>query len=136
MFVRSVCALFLILFLSGCMTTYKEPAGTIIAPAQVEIRSAVGTNQSFARLKRCQKPEKEPWFFYWERDLEGCVLLTKAEQDEWEKASSPGALPQVVAATAVGTGLAMSGGTTAAAGATVNATQTAVQTVTGGKHRR
>ena len=119
--------------LFGCMTTHKEPGGTVLVPAQVEVRSPVGTNQSGFRLQRCPKPAKEPWLFYTigDFDLEKCVKLTLAEQNEWIPGSSPGAGGQIATAAAVGTGLALSGGTTAVAGGAATATS---KVITKGRH--
>lgn len=131
----AVIALFL---LAGCVTPHKEVSGKYIKPAQTEIRSSFGTNQSFARLERCDGPEKEPWLFYREKDFKSCVLLTKAEQDEWMHGYSRGAGPEIVGAAIIGasTGgaIAAAGGATATASAGASATNTAIQTV--GKHGR
>ena len=125
-----------VFILTGCVTPVKEESGKFIKTVQAEIRSGFGTNQSFARLQRCDGPEKEPWFFYLDKDLTGCKFLTKADQDEWEHASSRGAGPEIVGGLLVGAGagagLAASRGASAAAGAST----TAVQTVTGGHHHR
>ena len=131
----------LVLSLTGCITPHQEISGKWIKPAKTEERSAFGTNQGFARLQRCDGPEhKKPWYrFYTESDFDKCVYLTKAEQDEWEHASSRGAGPEIVGGLLVGVGagagLAASGGN-AAASAGASATNTAIQTVTGGKHHR
>lgn len=122
---------FALLILSGCMTTHKEPGGTLIVPVQVEVRSPLGTNQSGFRLQRCDKPAKEPWFFYTAGDFTKCTLLTKADQDEWIPGSSPGAGGQIATAAAVGTGLALSGGTTVAAGGAASA---ASKVIVKGRH--
>lgn len=126
----------LVLGITGCISIHKEPSGKVIAPAQVEIRSSFGTNQSFARLKRCDGPVKEPMLFYRDADLLNCVLLSKSEQDEWEHASSRGAGPEIVGGLFVGAGagagLAASRGTSAVAGVSTSA----VQSVTVGKHHR
>ena len=45
--------------LMGCLSPYKEMGGTYIKTSQSEVRSAFGTNQSFARLERCDGPEKK-----------------------------------------------------------------------------
>ncbi len=123
----------LVLGLTGCMTTHKEKGGTVIVPVQVEVRSPVGTNQSGLRLQRCQKPAKEPVLFYTSGDFdpEKCTLLTKAEQDEWVTASSAGAGGEFAKAAAIGTGLALSGGTTAVAGGTA---QAASHVIVKGRH--
>lgn len=131
----------LVLSLTGCITPHQEISGKWIKPAKTEERSAFGTNQGFARLQRCDGPEhKKPWYrFYTESDFDKCVYLTKAEQDEWEHASSRGAGPEIVGwllvGVGAGAGLAASGGN-AAASAGASATNTAIQTVTGGKHHR
>lgn len=134
---RSVMILVLVLVVTGCVTPFKEPSGRYIKTAQTEMRSMFGTNQSFARLERCEGPQG--WtLFYTEGDFQNCVLLTKADQDEWLHAYSRGSGPEIVGAVimggAIGAGAAVSG-VNAAAGATANATNTAIQTV-GGKHRR
>lgn len=122
--------------LVGCVTPYKEPSGKYIKTAQTEMRSMFGTNQSFARLERCNGPEGWTLFFT-EGDFKNCVLLTKVEQDEWMHAYSRGSGPEIVGAAimggAIGAGAAVSG-VNAAAGASASATNTAIQTV--GKHGR
>ena len=138
MFVKSVYALFLILFLSGCVTPYKEPSGKFVKVVPAEDRSSFGTNLSFGRLARCEGPDKKV-MFYTDGDFSNCVLLTKAEQDEWMFGYSRGAGPEIVGAAIIGgpigAGAALSGGS-AAASASARASNTAIQTVTGGKHRR
>lgn len=124
---------FMVLVLAGCITPYKEPSGRYVKPAQSEVRSAFGTNQSFSRLERCDGPAKKVWF-YLEGDFSNCVMMTKAEQDEWMHGYSRGAGPEIVGAAimggSVGAGAALSGGANAAAGATANASNVAIQTVT------
>lgn len=118
--------------LAGCITPYREPSGRYIRPVQGEIRSAFGTNQSFARLERCDGPTKKPWYFV-EKDFTNCVMLTAAEQSEWVHGYSRGAGPEIVGAAiiggSVGAGAALSGGANASAGAAASATNIAVQTV-------
>lgn len=128
----------LAVLVAGCVTPYKEPSGKYIKTGQTEMRSMFGTNQSFARLERCEGPQG--WtLFMTEGDFTNCVLLTKAEQDEWLHAYSRGSGPEIVGAVimggAIGAGAAVSG-VNAAAGATANASNTAIQSVTTGKHRR
>ena len=116
----------------GCITPHKEVSGKYIKPAQVEIRSSFGTNQSFARLERCDGPIA---FVVWysEKDFKNCVLLTRAEQEEWEHASSRGAGPEIVSAVimggSIGAGAAVSGGAKATAGATASASNAVTQSV-------
>ena len=135
---RTIAIGILAMGLVGCISTQKETSGKVIVPIQVEKRSMFGTNQSFARLQRCDAPEKK---VLWESesDFKNCVLLTKSEQDEWEHASSRGAGPEIVGAAivggSIGAGAALGGGN-AAASAGASATNTAIQTVTGGKHGR
>lgn len=122
--------------LFGCVTPHKEPSGKFIKPAQSEIRSAFGTNQSFARLERCDGPQKSV-LFYTQGDFNNCVMLTKAEQDEWQHGYSRGAGPEIVGAAivggSVGAGAALGGGN-AAASASASAANTAIQTVNPVKH--
>lgn len=136
---RSLSVVFLCLVLAGCVTPYKEPSGRYIKTSQSEVRSAFGTNQSFARLERCDGPAKKVWF-YLEGDFSNCVMLTKAEQDEWQHGYSRGAGPEIVGAAivggSVGAGAALSGGAHASAGAAASATNIATQAVTVGKHKR
>ncbi|MDH4235614.1 MAG: hypothetical protein OEV17_00070 [Nitrospira sp.] len=124
--------------LAGCVTPYKETSGKFIKTSQTEVRSLFGTNQSFARLERCAGPEKKV-LWYSDGDFTNCVMLTAAEQNEWEHGYSRGAGPEIAGAAimggSIGVGAAVSGGS-AAASAGVSATNTAIQTVTGGKHRR
>lgn len=129
--------LILIALVSGCISPYKEVGGKYIKTSQSEVRSAFGTNQSFARLERCEGPDKKVWF-YLEGDFKNCVMLTRAEQDEWQHGYSRGAGPEIVGAAivggSIGAGAALGGGN-AAASAGATATNTAIQTVTG-HHRR
>lgn len=126
----------IVLLVTGCVTPYKEPSGKYIKTAQSEVRSMFGTNQSFARLERCDGPATTV-LFYTEGDFSNCVLLTAADQAEWQHAYSRGSGPEIIGATimgaSIGAGAAVSG-VNAAAGASANATNTAIQTV--GKHRR
>lgn len=129
----------MLIALTACVTPYKEPSGKFIKTAQSEMRSMFGTNQSFARLERCDGPEKSV-LFYTQGDFSNCVLLTKPEQDEWQHAYSRGSGPEIVGAAimggSIGAGAAVSG-VNASAGASASATNTAIQTVTGGRpHRR
>jgi hypothetical protein len=129
---------FAFLLLVGCVTPYKEQSGKFIKTSQAEVRSLFGTNQSFARLERCEGPEKKV-LWYSDSDFTKCVMLTAAEQNEWEHGYSRGAGPELAGAAimggSIGIGAALSGGT-AAASAGASATNIAVQTVTTGKHRR
>ena len=129
--------LILAALVGGCISPYKEVGGKYIKTSQSEVRSAFGTNQSFARLERCEGPDKKVWF-YLEGDFKNCVMLTRAEQDEWQHGYSRGAGPEIVGAAivggSIGAGAALGGGN-AAASAGATATNTAIQTVTG-HHRR
>jgi hypothetical protein len=135
---RSLVIALMAVSLSACVTPYREPSGKFIKTSQTEVRSLFGTNQSFARLERCEGPEKKAWF-YTDGDFQNCVMLTKAEQVEWEHGYSRGAGPELAGAAimggSIGIGAALSGGS-AAASAGASATNTAIQTVTVGKHRR
>lgn len=135
---RGIALIVCVLSLSACVTPYKEPSGKYIKTSQAEVRSLFGTNQSFARLERCEGPEKKV-LWYSDSDFTKCVMLTAAEQNEWEHGYSRGAGPEIAGAAimggSIGIGAALSGGT-AAASAGASATNTAIQTVTGGKHRR
>ncbi len=126
--------------LLGCVTPYREPSGKYLKTAQTEIRSAFGTNQSFGRMERCDGPVNGAWFYYTNKDFKNCVLLTKAEQDEWLHAASRGSGPEIVGAVimggSIGAGAALSGGAQATAGATAAASNLSVQSVNVGKHRR
>lgn len=93
--------LFLLL---GCITAHKELNGKYTKVAQVENRSLFGTNQGFARLERCDGPEKKVLWFS-ESDFTNCVYLTKADQNEYEHASSRGAGPEIVSALVITSGL-------------------------------
>lgn len=126
------------LSLSACVTPYKEPSGKFVKVVPAEDRSSFGTNLTFGRLARCEGPDKKV-MFYTEGDFTNCVLLTKAEQDDWMFGYSRGAGPEIAGAAivgaSVGVGAAMSGGANAAAGASASASNTAIQTVTGRHHR-
>lgn len=139
MLMKQITIVFMMIVLAGCVTPYKEPSGRYIKTSQSEIRSAFGTNQSFARLERCDGPTKKVWF-YVEGDFSNCVMLTKAEQDEWQHGYSRGAGPEIVGAAivggSVGAGAALGGGAHASAGAAASASNTAIQSVTVGKHKR
>ena len=119
--------------LMGCLSPYKEMGGTYIKTSQSEVRSAFGTNQSFARLERCDGPEKKV-MWYTEGDFTNCRLLTKAEQDEWLHGYSRGAGPEIVGAAmvgaSIGTGAALSGGAQATASGSASAINIANQAVT------
>ena len=134
---RRIIISLLVLSLAGCITPFKEPSGKFIKTSQAEVRSLFGTNQSFARLERCEGPEKKV-LWYSDSDFTKCVMLTAAEQNEWEHGYSRGAGPELAGAAimggSIGIGAALSGGS-AAASAGASATNIAVQTVTG-KHRR
>ena len=129
---------FALLLIAGCVTPYKEPSGKFIKTSQTEVRSLFGTNQSFARLERCDAPVKKV-LWYSESDFKNCVMLTAADQNEWQYGYSRGAGPEIVGAAivggSVGVGAALSGGG-AAASAGASATNTAIQTVTTGRHHR
>lgn len=138
---KSVVLIMCVLMLTACITPHQELNGQWTKPAKVEERSAMGTNHGFARLERCDGPEKKKaWYqFYYESDFEKCVYLTKAEQDEWEGDQSRGAGPEIIQGVVIGGTVGVIAATNrakAAAGATATATNTAVQSVTTGKHRR
>jgi len=118
--------------LSGCITPHKEVNGQYTKPAKTEERSVFGTNHGFARLERCDV-EKEPWFFWFERDFKNCRLLTAAEQAEWEGDQSRGAGPEIVGAAivggSIGAGVAASGGAKATATGSATAVNIANQAV-------
>src|SRR5690349_20386605 len=76
-------ALVCLALLSGCITAKKELNGRYTKVAQVENRSLFGTNQGFARLERCDGPEKKVLWFS-ESDFTNCVYLTHADQNEYE----------------------------------------------------
>lgn len=125
-----------VIVLAGCITPYQEPSGKFIKVAATEERSSFGTNFIFGRLQRCDGPEKKV-LWYAHSDFTNCVMLTKAEQDEWEHGYSRGAGPEIVGAAivggSVGAGAALGGGANAVAGASASATNIAVQTVGKGK---
>lgn len=135
---RSAMIVVMALALTACVTPYKEPSGRFIKTAQSEMRSMFGTNQSFARLERCDGPQGYV-LFYTESDFTNCVMLTRDELHDWMHAYSRGSGPEIVGAAimggAIGAGAAVSS-VNAAAGATANASNTAIQSVTTGKHRR
>lgn len=135
---RHIMMLVLAVMATGCVTPYKEPSGKFIKTSQTEVRSLFGTNQSFARLERCVGPEKKV-LWYSDGDFTNCVMLTAAEQNEWEHGYSRGAGPEIVGAAivggSIGAGAALSGGS-AAASASARASNTAIQTITGGRHHR
>lgn len=131
---RSIAVLFMIGLLAGCITPYKEMSGRYIKPVSSEDRSPFGGNLTFGRLERCDGPQKTVWW-YSASDFKNCVLLTKAEQDEWVYGVTRGSGPEIVGAAivggSVGAGAAVSGSNAAA-----NVATTSVQRVTVGKHRR
>ena len=118
----------MVLGLSGCITPHQELNGKWTKLAKVEERSALGTNQGFSRLERCDGPaEKKPWYkFYFENDFTNCIYLTKADQSEYEHASSRGAGPEIIGAailgSSIGAGAAVSAGANAAATTTTSVT--------------
>jgi len=117
---------------TGCVSPYKETSGKYIKTAQSEVRSAFGTNQSFARLERCDGPAKQV-LWYADSDFKNCSLLSKAEQDEWLHGYSRGAGPEIVGAAivggSIGAGAALSGGAQATASGSATAVNIANQTV-------
>lgn len=117
-------ALFIIglILLSGCVTPYKEVSGKYIKAVQAEVRSPFGTNQAFSRLERCDGPQLVV-AFYLEGDFTNCVLLTKAEQDEWVTGWSQGQGGQVVSGLVNAAAL---GGVAAAAGSSASTTSSTV----------
>ena len=135
---REFVVLLIVMVISGCMTPYKQPNGTYIKTSQTEIRSLFGTNQSFARLEKCDGPAKKV-LWYSDSDFKNCVMLTPAEQSEWLYGYSRGSGPELAGAAimggSIGIGAALSG-VNASAGASASAANTAIQSVTTGKHRR
>lgn len=130
--------LFLVFGLMGCVTPYKESNGTYIKTAQSEIRSAFGTNQSFARLERCDGPANKV-LFYTEGDFTNCEPLKWEEAVAWQHGYSRGAGPEIVGAAivggSVGAGAALGGGAHASAGAAASATNIVTQSVSVPKGR-
>lgn len=124
--------MFLLLIVAGCVTPYKQPDGKYIKTSQSEMRSMFGTNQSFARLERCDGPEKKV-LFYLEGDFKNCEALKPEEQAAWQHGYSRGAGPEIVGAAivggSIGAGAALGGGN-AAASATAGAANTAIQSIT------
>ena len=111
-----------LILLSGCVTPYKEVSGKYIKAVQAEVRSPFGTNQAFSRLERCDGPNTVV-AFYLNADFTNCVLLTKAEQDEWVTGWSQGQGGQVVSGMVNAAAL---GGVAAAAGSTASTTSSTV----------
>lgn len=130
-------ALVCLALLSGCITAKKELNGRYTKVAQVENRSLFGTNQGFARLERCDGPEKKVLWFS-ESDFTNCVYLTHADQLEYEHGYSRGAGPEIVGAAimgaSLGTGAALSGGAKATASGSASAVNIANQSVNVKKH--
>lgn len=88
-----------VLILCGCVSVSKERDGKYIKPVHVEYRSPFGTNDSFAKLQRCDGPTR-PVLFYMEGDFSSCVDLTPEEQARWSHGYSQGQGGQILGAAA------------------------------------
>lgn len=125
------------LLLAGCVSPYKEAAGTYIKTAHTEFRSPFGTNDSFAKLQRCQGPTYVV-LFYTEGDFTECRDLPVEEAFLWQHGYSQGQGGQILEgamnAGALGALAATKAGGSAAASASAVAVQSV--TVTAGKHGR
>jgi len=123
--------------LAGCVSPYKEAAGTYIKTAHTEFRSPFGTNDSFAKLQRCQGPTYVV-LFYTEGDFTECRDLPVEEAFLWQHGYSQGQGGQILEgamnAGALGALAATKAGGSAAASASAVAVQSV--TVTAGKHGR
>lgn len=123
---------------TGCVTPYHEPDGSYVKLAAPETRSLFGTNMAFSRLQRCEGPKKSV-LFYLENDFTNCAYLTAEESEQWRHGYSRGAGPEIVGAAIVGGSIgagAAVGGANATAGAAASASNTAIQTISGGKKGR
>ena len=127
---RTLFVVLTVLVLTRCVSPYKEVGGTFIKTSQTEMRSPFGTNQAFARLERCKGPDRVV-AFYLEADFHDCVLLTKAEQDEWMHGWSQGQGGQVVSGMMNAAALGGVAAAASGAGNTVSsATSSAVTNIT------
>lgn len=121
---------------SGCISPYHEGGGKYIKAAQSEVRSPFGTNQSFARLQRCDGPTTVV-AFYLDADFTNCVPLTHEEATAWFHGYSQGQGGQIMQglmnAGALGAVAATAGGSDAAATAG-SATVTIINKIPKGGH--
>lgn len=130
-------ALVCLALLAGCVSPYKESDGKYLKLAAPEERSPFGTNFVFARLQRCDGPQKKV-LFYMDKDFSNCEWLKPEEQFAWQHGYSQGQGGQIVEgamnAGALGGLAAVKSGGSAAASATVTAVQGV--TVIGKGHRK
>lgn len=74
---------------SGCVSPHKEASGKYVKAAHLEARSPFGTNDSFAKLQRCDGPSRAV-LFYLEADFSNCEDLSASERSAWEHGYSQG----------------------------------------------
>lgn len=85
------------LWLVGCVSPHKEASGKYVKAAHVEARSPFGTNDSFAKLQRCDGPSRAV-LFYLEADFSNCEDLSAADRSAWEHGYSQGQGGQILGA--------------------------------------
>lgn len=92
-----VLGLWLYAAVSGCVSPHREASGKFIKAAHTEAKSPFGTNESFAKLQRCDGPSKTV-LFYLEADFSNCEDLSVSERMAWEHGYSQGQGGQVLGA--------------------------------------
>lgn len=95
---RDLCGLLVLaltLVAAGCVSPHQEGPGVYIKTAHTEFRSLFGTNNSFAKLERCDGPTRAV-LFYLEGDFANCRDLTPEEEWRWHHGYSQGQGGQIV----------------------------------------
>lgn len=87
------------LALVGCVSPHKEGNGKYVKVAHTQALAPFGTNDSFAKLQRCDGPTRAV-LFYMEGDFSNCEDLTHAERLMWEHGYSQGQGGQILGAAA------------------------------------
>lgn len=92
--------LFLVVGISGCVTTLEIAPGQYLALVVVETRSTFGTNVAASRLVVCRKEQSE---------FRDCRYLSDEEQRHWQFAYSAGQGGQLLSGGMIGLGGAIGG---------------------------
>lgn len=122
-----VVLLWMLAAFTGCVSPHAEGGGKFVKLAHTEVRSPFGTNDSFAKLQRCDGPTR-PVLFYLEADFSNCVDLSMAERLAWEHGYSQGQGGQILGAVTTLAGF----GWLAEAQAGANLINSATATASGG----
>lgn len=92
---RAMLLVVLSLGAAGCVSPHREGPGVFIKASHTEVRSPFGTNNSFAKLERCDGPTQAV-LFYLEADFSNCHDLTPEEEWRWHHGYSQGQGGQIV----------------------------------------